>query len=271
MKWFRKKSKEESAPSLDEQRGEKLTEMGAQLSSLRQEKNLSLEEMVAWTRIPRRLLQAIEEGDLKELPEPIYIQGLIRQYADALGMNGAEFASSFPIGTTRVSSFKPAWTTTPMGELRPVHLYLLYIFLIICSVSGLSQFLNANRFKISENQSQENAQTEAVIQQATGNSQSQNILQPISYTKNSTSNNQQVEIGVTLKEKSWIRVVVDGKVEYEGELPEGTHRIWTAQEMLTVRTDNAGGVMVSVNKEEAKQLGEHGKEKEVTIGANTRS
>ncbi len=70
--------------------------MGAQLWASRQEKGLSLEEMVALTKIPRRLLQAIEEGNLDDLPEPIYTQGLIRQFADAMGFNGAEFASTFP-------------------------------------------------------------------------------------------------------------------------------------------------------------------------------
>ncbi|PLZ99348.1 helix-turn-helix domain-containing protein, partial [Fischerella thermalis CCMEE 5328] len=87
---------------------------------------------------------------------------------------------------------------------------------------------------------------------------------------NKSVNLQQVQIGLTLTEKSWIQVLVDGKVEYEGELPEGTHKTWKAQEQLTVRTNNAGGVLVSINKEKAKQLGEPGKQKEVTIAANTR-
>jgi hypothetical protein len=78
-----------------------------------------------------------------------------------------------------------------------------------------------------------------------------------------------VQIGVTLKEKSWIRVVADGKVQYEGELPQGSQRTWIAQGELTVKAGNAGGVLVSVNKQQAKQLGEPGKVKQVTIAANT--
>ncbi|BAZ66468.1 MAG: DUF4115 domain-containing protein [Pelatocladus maniniholoensis HA4357-MV3] len=263
MKWLNKKNKHEFVNSLDQQRREKLVAMGAQLSSSRQEKDLSLDEMVVMTRIPRRLLQAIEEGNLQELPEPVYIQGLIRQFADALGLNGAEFAGDFPIGTNRVS-LKPGWKNTSVGELRPFHLYLLYILMIFCSVGGLSQLLNANALQTANNNQNISKQN----QQTVNPSQK---FQPVSDMTSNLNNAQQVQIGLTLTEKSWIQVLVDGKVEYEGELPEGTHRIWKAQEQLTVKTDNAGGVLVSINKEKAKQLGEPGKQKEVTIAANTRS
>jgi cytoskeletal protein RodZ len=261
MKWLSRKNKHEFTTSLDQQRGEKLAAMGAQLSSSRQEKGLSLDEIVILTRIPRRLLQAIEEGNIEELPEPVYIQGLIRQFADALGFNGAEFASSFPIGTHRVN-LKSSWKYTPIGELRPLHLYLLYIFMILFSVGGLSQLLNANALQAANNNQNKSKQNQETVNQS-------QKFQPVSDI-NKSVNPQQVQIGLTLTEKSWIQVLVDGKVEYEGELPEGTHRTWKAKEQLTVRTDNAGGVLVSINKEKAKQLGEPGKQKEVTIAANTR-
>ncbi|WP_315787113.1 helix-turn-helix domain-containing protein [Fischerella sp. JS2] len=262
MNWLTRKNKHELTTSLDQQRGEKLVAMGAKLSSSRQEKGLSLDEIVLLTRIPRRLLQAIEEGNLAELPEPVYIQGLIRQFADALGLNGAEFASNFPIGTHRVS-LKSSWKHTPIGELRPLHLYLLYIFMILFSVGGLSQLLNANALQaVNNNQNKLKQNQQTLIQSQK--------FQPVSDI-NKSVNPQQVQIGLTLTEKSWIQVLVDGKVEYEGELPEGTHKTWKAQEQLTVRTNNAGGVLVSINKEKAKQLGEPGKQKEVTIAANTRS
>ncbi|KYC44244.1 DNA-binding protein [Scytonema hofmannii PCC 7110] len=261
MKWLKRKNKRESTPSPDQQRAEVLAEMGAQLWTRRLEKGLSLEEMVIVTKISRRLLQAIEEGNLSELPEPVYTQGLIRQYADALGFHGVQFSSSYPIGTNRVN-FKPIWKTTS-DQLRPVHLYVLYIFVIFGSISGLSQFLNTATLQASSSPNNQKVQKARVLESHL--TQNKNVqLQTFSQSYNE---GQQVQIGVTLKEKSWIKVVADGKIQYEGELPEGTHRIWKAQEQLTVKAGNAGGVLVSVNKEEAKQLGEPGTAKEVTIAA----
>ncbi|MGH8001614.1 MAG: helix-turn-helix domain-containing protein, partial [Brasilonema sp.] len=77
MTWLRKKNKHESIPSFEQQRAEVIAEMGAQLRTLRLEQGLSLEQVVMLTRISRRLLQAIEQGNLTELPEPVYTQGLI--------------------------------------------------------------------------------------------------------------------------------------------------------------------------------------------------
>jgi cytoskeletal protein RodZ len=79
--------------------------------------------------------------------------------------------------------------------------------------------------------------------------------------------NQTVQVGVTLKASSWIRVVADGKTQFEGTLPEGTHRVWKAQEQLTVKTTNAGGVLMSVNQQAAKEMGELGEEEEIKIAA----
>jgi cytoskeletal protein RodZ len=273
MKWLKSKDDtKQSTASVEQQRAEKLAELGGQLWATRQERGLSLDEMVMLTRIPRRLLQAIEEGNLNELPEPIYIQGLIRQFADALGFNGVNFASTFPLGSNRVS-LKPKWKITPMGQLRPVHLYVLYIVMIVFSVSSLSQLLSTATTQASSSHSREKSKVEPV----SNSNQIQKIqleeVKSVSDNIVSTSNTKDlsVQIGVTVKEKSWIRVVADGKTVFEDDLPEGTQRIWKAEKQLTVRAGNAGGVMVSVNKEQAKPMGDPGKVEEVIVAAKPRT
>ena len=257
MKWQKSKGDNQPIVSVEELRAEKLASLGGELWVKRTEQGLSLDEMVVLTMIPRRLLQAIEEGNLNDLPEPIYIHGLIRQFADALGLDGAEFAKSFPIGSNRVN-LRPGWKPTPFGQvLRPVHLYVLYIGLIVCSVNGLSRLLNNAVIEANNSQSTEKAEIQP--------KQTPSVqIQPVS---NISSNGQAVQIGLILKEKSWIRVVADGKTQFEGELPEGTQRTWKAQDQLTVRAGNAGGVLVSVNKKEAKPMGDIGKAKEVIVAA----
>jgi cytoskeletal protein RodZ len=270
MKWLKRKDDQQATLSIEQTRAAKLAELGAQLLTSREAQGLSLEELVVLTRIPRRLLQAIEEGNLADLPEPIYIQGLIRQFADALSINGAEFASSFPIGSQSVS----LPTTTKIkavAQLRPIHLYLLYIFLILCSVNGLSQLLNNAALQASNNQSVANAQKESAIRSDTQSATDSSAIQNVSDNLSGNKEEQPVQIGVILKSSSWIRVVADGKTEFDGILPEGTHRTWKAQKQLTVKTDNAGGVLMSVNQQEAKEMGEPGKVEEIRIAAKPKS
>ncbi|QYX30924.1 helix-turn-helix domain-containing protein [Sphaerospermopsis torques-reginae] len=266
MKWLRKKDNQPSQPSIEQQQAEKLAQMGAKLAALRQQKGLSMDEIVLTTRIPRRLLTAIESGDLTDLPEPIYIQGLIRQFADALGVKGAEFASHFPLGSQKVS-FQSNWQPQPLFQLRPLHLYLLYIFVIVCSVTGLSQLLNQTTVEANNSQNQPKTPTGDNL---TPQKLQAKDLKAIPSDINS-SETETVEIGVTLQSSSWIRIVADGKTAFEGVLPKGSHRKWKAAEELTVKTDNAGGVLMSVNQQQPKQMGQPGKFQEVSIAAQVRS
>ena len=265
MKWRRKNNKREFTHPLEQQRAEKLAELVTQLRLKRQEQGLSLEKLAAKTLIQRRLLQAIEEGQVDELPEPIYIQSFIKQYADALGLNGAELSSAFPTGERRLS-IKPSWKL-PAAQLRPIHLYLSYIFVIICAVNSLSQMLSR-----SELQASSSYQEKSEVQPTSKQQLPSEKLKSVSSTPTDAAEvSKPVRIEVTLKAQSWIRVVADGKTQFEGLLPEGPQRTWVAQEQLTVRAGNAGGVLVTFNQQKAKQMGDPGQVQEVTFAANPRS
>lgn len=264
MKFRLKKKKLDPIHPLAQQRAETLAQMGSMLQKCREEQGYSLLDMTMQTKISQRLLQAIEAANENELPEPIYIQGLIRQYADALGLNGTEFASTFPTTTTQ-SGPKPVSRKISGAQLRPFHLYVVYIFLIVCSVNGLSNLVNRSELQADKNSSPDtsSAQPDAKPTALVLNPPQQ--LKPVT---NSADNS--VNIDVTLKAQSWIRVVADGKTTFEGVLPEGSQRSWKAQEQLTVRAGNAGGVLMTVNRQPAKQMGNPGEVQEVTIAANPR-
>lgn len=71
--------------------------MGAYLQEKRQEQGKSLEDISLQTYIRAKLLKSVETGDTSDLPQPIFVQGFIRRYADALGLDGANFAKQFPV------------------------------------------------------------------------------------------------------------------------------------------------------------------------------
>lgn len=258
MKWFSKKDEQPIKPSIQEYQSEKLLQLGTQLTRIRQEQNLTLDELVLLTRIPRRLLKAIEEGNLTDLPEPIYIQGLIRQFADALGLNGVEFASHFPIGSQSVV-LHGVTKGLSIPQLRPLHLYILYIIVIFSSVNGLSHLLNNSSLQASNSSTQLNTSVKLQDQEIANNK----LI--------SSQKDKSVQVGVTLKASSWISVVTDGKTAFEGFLPEGASRSWQANNQLTVKTNNAGVVLMSVNRQKAKEMGAIGKPQEIRIAARPSS
>lgn len=264
MKWWKQQQQQETVIPYEQLRAEKLAQLGATLSRKRMEKKLTLEDIEAQTRIRSRYLQAIEAGKLDELPEPVYTQGFIRRYADALGLNGIEMANSFPTGDRQQNLIKPIGLSLPPTQLSTTHLYLIYILIIVGSVSALSQILS-NSEQVSNSQA-----TRPVISSATKPKNIPQKLKSVNTSKPAKKTNKPVEVGVTVKAESWIRVIADGKQLFEGLLPQGTQRTWAANDRLTMRVGNAGGVLVSHNEEEAKPLGQLGQVAEVTFGADTR-
>lgn len=251
------------------EQSERLADLGTRLCQLREQQAISLEEVAGKTRIQPRLLRAIEQGKIEQLPEPVYIHSFIRQYADAIGLNGVEFASEFPT-RYRSPDPRPSWRNLPGAQLRPVHLYLLYMLLIVSAVNGLSYFLNrSSTQQIATSELQKLPPTPGTM------------IGPVSPYQNvaSAGANQSakpagvqkpVRVGLTLTSQSWIRVVADGKTEFEGVLAEGSQKTWMANQQVVVRAGNAGGVMVSFNDGQAKQLGQPGAIEEVAFPADPR-
>ena len=248
---------------------EKLKELGARLREFRTEQCIPLEDVAAQTRIQARLLNAIEEGRLDQLPEPIYIKGFIQRFAEALGLNGAEFANAFPTGST-IQFVKPSWRHLPAAQLRPIHLYVLYVLLVISAVSGLSLLVKPSPEQAIETNYHQADRPGPNLNKEANPQQRLATAKPTELVKTS-ENGKQVQVGVTLKAQSWIRVVADGKTEFEGVLQEGTQRTWVADQKLIVRAGNAGGVLVEFNNESAKQMGAPYEVQEISFAANPSS
>jgi len=72
--------------------------MAAISETLRQARlrsGVDLDRLAAKTKINPRYLQAIETGDFDKLPSGIFARMFIKQYADAVGLDGASFAEEF--------------------------------------------------------------------------------------------------------------------------------------------------------------------------------
>jgi len=74
---------------MDEGEGVTFVSTGEQLKRAREARGLGLEDVASQTRIPIRHLQAIEREDWDALPAPTYAVGFARNYANAVGLDGA--------------------------------------------------------------------------------------------------------------------------------------------------------------------------------------
>ena len=267
---------------LNEAQEEQLKEIVAQLRQVREEKSIRIEEIAANTRIRPVFIQALEEGRFEELPEPIYVQGFIRHYGDALGLDGAALAKTF---ASTFSPPKPEEHQENLDKKPNIHIPLAvpYILLLAAAAFGLFYILNPRRTVDSHGQSQLSLSASKQKRVPTSITSTPRhtispkktvptpvtslpvVSSPTPTISPTTATSSTVEVAIELQDTSWLQVKVDGKTAFMGTLNKGERKTWTAKKELTIRSGNAGAVLVSENKKEPKPLGNPESVKQVTF------
>lgn len=293
---------------LDSAQLDQLKEIGAYLQQVRQEQSKSLEEIATKTCIRLPLLRAIEQGQEQVLPEPVFIQGFIRRYADVLGLDGADISRLFPVHTSfgsrethsedraetgrasrRIEAIEPVQSFPSRSEfssslespLRSKPAYLLYAILGLAALGALVATVvrpnlpaqdSAEKPKQSPRASTPLSPS-AVPQVSPASpvaSASPLLASPSLSSAPANAAGAPVMINVRLIGRSWIQVTADGEVEYEGILDQGTQRSWSAQKAITVVAGDAGAVSVALNNGSAQPMGRSGDVKEMTFAPKSR-
>ncbi|QLE42437.1 hypothetical protein FD723_19715 [Nostoc sp. C052] len=126
---------------LNEAQLEQLKEITTHLRQARQEKSIRIEEIASQTMIRAGILQALEEERFEELPEPIFLQGFIRRYGDALGLDGNALSYSLITNVVREDSKNAHKNSDNKGNTY-IPLVLTYILLLVGASAGLLHILN---------------------------------------------------------------------------------------------------------------------------------
>ena len=288
-----------SSLNLKELQKKQLTEVGAYLRQCREAKGISLANAASQTHVRESILAAIEAGNIERLPEPVYIQGFLRRFAQALDLDANKVVDAFPLGQPNRSDL-PFWRHYfPSAQLRPIHLYATYLLVIAASVHSLSWMINRS---VSQAEAPLRAQQAEILalsvdrsleDSSSGSSGPVGQAFPIAgklpvqgtsvdaisqlssrLAQNSSKpskpkSDKAVHVELKLTAQSWLRVVVDGKQTYEGVLSQGDERVWEGDKSVIVRAGNAGGVIVQLNDEPAKPMGIPGAVEEITYGSES--
>ncbi|MCQ4087251.1 helix-turn-helix domain-containing protein [Saccharibacillus sp. JS10] len=73
-----------------------MSDLGQQLKEARLQKGLSLEDVQEVTKIRKRYLEAIEQGDFKVLPGSFYVRAFIKTYAEAVDLDPEALLQNHP-------------------------------------------------------------------------------------------------------------------------------------------------------------------------------
>ena len=90
-----------------------MSKLGEQLRAQRERKNITLEQAAGDTRIREKFLKALEDGDYRTLPGPVYTRGFLRNYAEYLDLETDELLTLYhhesgrPVEPVQTRTFKP--------------------------------------------------------------------------------------------------------------------------------------------------------------------
>ncbi len=285
--------------SFNEAQQEQLKEIGAYLRQIREDKSVRIEQITAQTLIRQAFLEALEEGRYEDLPEPIFVQGFIRRYGDALGLDGVSLAKNFAINFFLLDSGNDGKEEQKNSS---IHIPLAVPYAVLLTVASFILFFRLNPKSPADSVAQEQkpkASTQTTVSPPVASSPTLSpfttpvattpspassatpttvaasptlspfttpvATTPLPETSPSTPATSPVEVTVELQGESWVRVKADGKTMFVGTLNKGDRKTWTANKELTIRSGNAGAVLVSANKSEQKPLGDLGRIRTVTF------
>lgn len=231
-----------------------LETLGLLLMQARTDQNLILEELSEQLRIPGHYLIAIEQAQVDKLPEPVYVRGFIRKYAQALGLEQDPLVVAFLSQRTSLATSVLPSAPPPKGKPAPIFQWTLYGLVVAVGVVGLTAAFNTYLPQFTAFPPPAPV-VEAIQPVPTLTPEPRTKPVPIPTTPTPKSG---LNLAMNLTEASWMRVDVDGKTEFVGIVPKGATRQWQAQKKLQVRVGNAGAVMLTYNDQKIGPAGKPG-------------
>jgi hypothetical protein len=286
-------------------------EVGALLREARETQSLTLDRVQAETRIPKKYLQAMEDGRIRALPTPVHARGYLRNYAKFLKLDPQPLLDRYELQAGQLPP-TPIFTPEPAREpdldsdespfFNPVNVQInstvaeqrgvdswLRIVIIVALVIAIG--LVASRFFLN-NADEVRTPTNLVDTVAGLINQGgeatpiplpdSGIVQgnlPITSTGRTGIDNvgstvvtrprpelpasmPTIEMLLEITERTWLQVIIDGEVQYEGLAVQGDIFDFTgenaAQQEAKLTTGNGAGVFATINDIELGRLGQRG-------------
>ncbi len=225
-----------------------LKEIGNQLFYARKKKGLTLISISQKTRIPTYVLDALENGHVKKLPEIIYTKCLIKKVGNFLSLDGQKLAEGLSVNSLNNTKYKSTLDSHFFSILSTsLNRYFFYIFAVYFSINTiLTVFENFFLEKTYNN----------ISDKVNINSISSRV----------DTNN--IVVKVSSKGGSTLKVIVDNHIKFDGIFNEKTEKIWKGKESIILKTDNAGLLLVGLKHQKLIRLGRLRENKTITYRFN---
>lgn len=282
---------EESKTSSTPKETKPLGKIGTTLKTQRERLGFTLSNVESQIFIPERYLTAIENGSLEELPSTVQGRGMVKNYAQFLGLDPEplllNYAEVLQARLSKVRKHAPdtgssfsLWVWLRRFIASPTILWI-GVVLLIASVSIWSGVLIfGNQGSAPESTATIPGVADILLPSLThtptpeqplttpGEIEVDVVLTPEPADPGveegeptSTSQftgNEKIQIQLVIIQRSWVRVTVDNILAFEGRLIPGSVKLFGGELRIEILTGNAAGVKVIYNQRDLGVMGLYG-------------
>jgi cytoskeleton protein RodZ len=271
-------------------------EIGKTLRAQREALGLSLPDSERYTHVRMRYIEALEDGRMEDLPSLVQGRGMLNNYAhfleldtdilisrfaDALQARRVEHAAS-PPKTGLFNRRHKATSSSPVKRLITPDLLIgaaLILILFVFAIWSAVQVSAINNSKLAATAppmsevllnstatplvvSSETA-TPRPVSPLAGNAAT-NVPGSTENTGGETSStlpvlgNNPLQLYIVAHQRTWVQVLVDGKVSFNGLVTPGTAYPFSATKKIELLTGNAAAIQAYYNQNDLGTLGLQG-------------
>jgi transcriptional regulator with XRE-family HTH domain len=221
--------------------------IGKRLQEARRIKEISLDRVSKETKIAKKWLEALEKEEYDVFPAKIYVVSFVRSYARYLGLDAESLVQIYQrehSGREERMDLNPKFPIVVSHGVGEKSMSRKGIAALRFTKKGLIPFILAIGVVVG-------AGLSAIfyLQRA-----SRQLSQEMAKINASTNVRKDISMVVEINDKTWLRVVGDGAVSFEGTLSAGEKRTWVAKDEMNVCIGNVDGVRLYVNGEEVDTI-----------------
>ena len=219
------------------------------LRATREQKNISLEEACRVTKIRKHILEAIEEGRVAEVLNPVYARIFLRKYSAYLGLDGTTVVDEY-LGECP-SHPEPLMKTEAENAVQPParsswREVLVSVVAVGVALVGVAFIVYLSLDLYSNLRNRVPTTARAVSSRTSAPAKAPEPVVPSS---------KPLKLTVRVADKVWLQIKSDGGVVFQGVLNKGAQESWTAKQELEIWTGNAAATKLTLNGKPLEGLG----------------
>ncbi len=227
---------------------------GYYLQSIRLEKNITLETVAEETRIAISNLTLIEKEDIASLPDPVFVKGFLRSYAQAIKADPNEAVRLYEARLNMKSRLDETEQFLPRSTLSPWRNLILSLIVVVGLIAMSLYGVSYYEHRIVNHQSVENSPASDAVPETHTAEPSTSDAQ--SKTTPETPN--KLELQIKALEETWVKIIVDNQEPKEYNLRAGEQLSEYATVGYNLLIGNASGLELTLNGEPVKISGKEG-------------